>query len=269
MIDDKTILEDYLATSGHVPQYLKTHAKRFADLVNVLTALGVSEKKVLDVAGNDISRQILKRYIKVDYMSTLRSDVEIDPWAEVVGENMYDFVLCTEVIEHMNADPAHLLNQINKTLKLGSYLVLSTVNIASYVGIYNQVVGHAPYVMGGLFGRRGDRHHREYAPKELTYLIAANGFECQTVTRQYYDDTPHKLIAKAWIMKTIPKIDIDDYNDTILVIAKKVAEEPLYKLYPVYHKSVATNLNGKIENYILNRSSQEFLSSWPDLKGHF
>src|SRR5580658_8582336 len=43
----------------------------------------------------------------------------------------FDTVLCCELIEHLFNDPMHMMSEINRILKLGGHLLLTTPNIGS------------------------------------------------------------------------------------------------------------------------------------------
>ena len=76
--------------------------------------------------------------------------MELDDWADRFGVGTYDLAIYSEVIEHLAADPAKSLHEINRLLKLGGYLILTTVNIGSELGIYSLANGEAPYAMGNI-----------------------------------------------------------------------------------------------------------------------
>ncbi len=51
------------------------------------------------------------------------------------ADEYFDTVLCGELIEHLFEDPMHMMSEINRILKPGGHLVLTTPNIASFRGI--------------------------------------------------------------------------------------------------------------------------------------
>ena len=53
-------------------------------------------------------------------------------------------VLCCELIEHLFEDPMHLMSEINRILKPGGHLVLTTPNIAALRGIAAILQGYHP-----------------------------------------------------------------------------------------------------------------------------
>jgi 2-polyprenyl-3-methyl-5-hydroxy-6-metoxy-1,4-benzoquinol methylase len=88
----------------------------------------------------------------------------------------FDTVVCSEVIEHLKYDPAHLLREINRVLKPGGRLILSTPNITSDMALYRLLSGRHPQVWSAYTGIDGDRHNREYTPGEIRRLLQWAGF---------------------------------------------------------------------------------------------
>ena len=56
-------------------------------------------------------------------------DAEKDPFP--YADEYFSTVLCCELIEHLLHDPMHLMSEVNRILKPGGHLVLTTPNIAS------------------------------------------------------------------------------------------------------------------------------------------
>jgi SAM-dependent methyltransferase len=94
------------------------------------------------------------------------------------SDRCYDLVLCCEVLEHLTGDPMAMMTEINRVLKPGGMLLLTTPNIASARAVRSLLHGHWPY-LDPAFNRNGspDRHNLEYSPVELRGLMEAAGFE--------------------------------------------------------------------------------------------
>jgi hypothetical protein len=67
--------------------------------------------------------------------------------------------------------------ELNRILKPGGFLFLTTPNIASWLALHNLLNYHNPYLYG-LFERKPnpDRHNREYTVVEVGQLAEAAGF---------------------------------------------------------------------------------------------
>jgi len=62
----------------------------------------------------------------IEYATT-NIEFEVPPW-----EYIYDVIIFTEVLEHLNFNPVYTFNHICKVLKPGGYLYLSTPDIQSW-----------------------------------------------------------------------------------------------------------------------------------------
>ena len=93
----------------------------------------------------------------------------------------FDTVVCGELIEHLFQDPMHLMSEINRILKPGGAVVLTTPNIASLRGISAILQGYHPgffhaYIKPNAKGDVDARHNREYTPGEIYRLLLDSGF---------------------------------------------------------------------------------------------
>jgi SAM-dependent methyltransferase len=88
----------------------------------------------------------------------------------------FDGVVFCEVLEHLTLDPQAALIEINRILKPGGWLLLTTPNAAWYENIASLWLGGrsnwGPY---SPFGRYG-RHNREYTLPEIEQLLNQSGF---------------------------------------------------------------------------------------------
>ena len=86
-------------------------------------------------------------------------DAEKDPFPYPDGH--FATVICGELIEHLFEDPMHLMSEVNRILKPGGHLVLTTPNIAALRGISAILQGYHPGLLprlhpaGGGHGRGG------------------------------------------------------------------------------------------------------------------
>jgi SAM-dependent methyltransferase len=90
-------------------------------------------------------------------------------------DRSFDMVLCTEVLEHLIQDPSFMLSQINRVLKPGGILILTTPNGLYWRYLYKLAFfgnweAYSPF---GVYGR----HNRLWALSEIKDLLAGNNFE--------------------------------------------------------------------------------------------
>src|SRR5262249_36182061 len=112
-------------------------------------------------------------------------DVQSAPWPYEDGA--FDGVLCCEMLEHLHQDPRGLLAEVNRVLRTGGHLLLTTPNLACGHALEFALKGESPYVYGRfeIGGAPTDRHNREYTAAEVSRLAAAAGF--QVVTLRTHD----------------------------------------------------------------------------------
>lgn len=120
-------------------------------------------------------------------------NAEKDPFPYEDG--YFSTVLCCELIEHLFEDPMHMMCEINRVLKLGGHLVLSTPNIVSLRAIAGLLQGYQPGLFPSYIKPRPDghvdaRHNREYTPREISDLLADSGFEVTLLETGPFLDAP-------------------------------------------------------------------------------
>ena len=98
-------------------------------------------------------------------------------------DGSFDTVLCGELVEHLTADPMHMMTEIHRILKPGGHLVLTTPNIGSLRAIAAILSGYHPgffpaYIKPAEEGAETDaRHNREYTAREVYLLFHDAGFD--------------------------------------------------------------------------------------------
>ena len=118
-------------------------------------------------------------------------------------DDWFDTVLCCELIEHLPTDPMHLMWEINRILKPGGHLVLTTPNAASTRAISAILQGYHPgffpaYIKPKRPGEEADpRHAREYAAREIAQLFRDAGFEVDRLETGEFRDAPHP--ERLWV----------------------------------------------------------------------
>jgi len=121
-------------------------------------------------------------------------DAEKDPFP--YPDEHFNTVLCCELLEHLPGDPMHMMAEINRILKPGGCLVLTTPNIVSFRAMSALLLGYHPgffpaYIRpGGPGGEVDARHNREYAPREVADLMADAGFEVTLLETGEFLDEP-------------------------------------------------------------------------------
>ncbi len=145
-------------------------------------------------------------------------------------------VLCCELVEHLLEDPMHMMWEINRILRPGGHIVLTTPNIGSLRAISAILQGYHPGFFPAYVRPRAEdeepeaRHNREYTPREIHHLLTGSGFEVLRLETGEFRDEPHP--EHGWVMHLIDryKLPADLRGDGIYVLARKTG--PPRERYP-------------------------------------
>jgi glycosyltransferase involved in cell wall biosynthesis/SAM-dependent methyltransferase len=137
-------------------------------------------------------------------------------------------VICGELIEHLFEDPMHLMSQVNRILKPGGHLVLTTPNIAALRGISGILQGYHPGFFHAYIrpaegtGEVDARHNREYAPREIHQLLENSGFEVTLLETGEFRDEPHPEFG--WILHLLERyrLSTELRGDGIYAVGRKI-----------------------------------------------
>jgi glycosyltransferase involved in cell wall biosynthesis/SAM-dependent methyltransferase len=138
----------------------------------------------------------------------------------------FSTVLCGELIEHLFEDPMHLMSEVNRILKPGGHLVLTTPNIASLRGIAAILQGYHPglfhsYIKPAESGHVDPRHNREYTPREIHQLMENSGFEVTLLETGGFRAAPHPEYG--WVLHLLNRYQLDTNlrGDDIFAVGRK------------------------------------------------
>jgi glycosyltransferase involved in cell wall biosynthesis/predicted SAM-dependent methyltransferase len=119
-------------------------------------------------------------------------NAELDPFP--YQNEHFMVVLCCELLEHLPTDPMFMMGEINRILKPGGSLVLTTPNIASLRSIAALLQGFHPQLFSTYLrpkeGETDARHHREYTCAEIRQLLENSGFEVTLLETGPFRDEP-------------------------------------------------------------------------------
>ena len=154
-------------------------------------------------------------------------DAEKDPFP--YPDEHFSTVLCCELIEHLFADPMHLMCEVNRILKPGGHFVLTTPNIAGLRALAAILQGYHPgffhaYLRPDQTGEGDARHNREYTPKEIHQLLANSGFEVDRLETGEFRDLPHPEFR--WVVHLLERYRLDTAlrGDGIYAVGRKTGE---------------------------------------------
>ena len=145
-------------------------------------------------------------------------------------------VLCCELLEHLTADPMHMMAEINRILKPGGHVVLTTPNLGSLRAISGILEGYHPglfpaYIRPPEPGVEPDaRHNREYMPREIRHLLEDSGFEVTLMETGPFLARPEPEYA--WVAQLLERYELSQSlrGDGIYAVGRKTG--PVLARYP-------------------------------------
>ncbi len=162
-------------------------------------------------------------------------NAERDPFPYPDGH--FATVLCCELIEHLTADPMHLMAEVNRILRPGGHFVLTTPNIASLRALAGILQGFHPmlfpaYIKPQESGETDARHSREYTPREIAQLVENSGFEVVKLETGPFRDEPKPEFA--WVEHLLDQylLSKEHRGDGIYILARKTG--PVRERYPAW-----------------------------------
>ena len=255
-------LESYLrgwAVSQEAGQYLDTHQTRLVKTLGI-TPPGGPDDRILEMGAYLQVTPALRSKLgygevrgcyygptgRIDHRTVTSSEGEtftcdIDHFDAEKDRFPYDdayfsTVLCGELIEHLFADPMHLMCEVNRILKPGGHLVLTTPNVAALRGISAILQGYHPGFFHAYIkpadgsGEVDARHNREYTAREIHKLLENSGFEVVRLETGEFRDLPHPEFG--WVMHLLRqyRLETDLRGDGIYAVGRKTG--PVRDRYP-------------------------------------
>jgi glycosyltransferase involved in cell wall biosynthesis/SAM-dependent methyltransferase len=162
-------------------------------------------------------------------------DAEKDPFP-YPGEH-FATVLCCELIEHLAEDPMAMMGEINRVLRPGGHLVLTTPNLAGARAIAAILQGFHPgffpaYVPASEGEEVEARHNREYTPREIRQLLLDAGFEVTLLETGPFREAPRPELG--WVTHLLERylLDTELRGDGIYAVGRKAGA--VRERYPVW-----------------------------------
>jgi len=166
------------------------------------------------------------------YRNTSGQDVEREYTSYLVNverdrfpfdDDAFDVVLFCEVIEHLLTDPLAALREINRVLRTGGRLVVTTPNVSRLQNVVGMVAGlniYDPYSGHGPYGR----HNREYTRHELTRLLEFAGFDVESAFTADSHTSPAPLDPRYDEVVELVRFREHDLGHYLFVAARRVRE---------------------------------------------
>jgi SAM-dependent methyltransferase len=240
----KDCMESLIDKSDHY-HYIN-HKRRYARTIQVLLdqqpsgrLLEIGTSKLIPRALKTLAPEVEVSVTHFDLDSpeegTLEIDgdsfpaycVDLEKKALPAPDDYFDYILCCEVLEHMEIDPMFMLSEINRVMKPGGTLILTTPNVVSSRGLTKMLAGIEPYFYM-QYNINGDynRHNYEYSVHTLVRVLQAAGFDGSIWTEDTFEDGMPNVVDRL----TKAGFNISHVGDNIISISKK--QGPVLDRYP-------------------------------------
>jgi SAM-dependent methyltransferase len=181
----------------------------------------------VDVTGTyftpNIEEKFIRRSFKVADLEASNMSVSLNLENELLpfGNEALEFILCGEVIEHMDVDPMFMLSEFNRVLPVGGRVLLTTPNCCSARNFWKIAHGYRPhFFMQYEKSRSPYRHNIEYDVHAVVSLLEAAGFHPLIVETYNVFEEP---VPEAEELLRKVSLPTDHRGDCIFALAEKAS----------------------------------------------
>jgi 2-polyprenyl-3-methyl-5-hydroxy-6-metoxy-1,4-benzoquinol methylase len=184
------------------PAYAAFHRPRFAFVLNVLRARGVTaSSRILDIGASQLTSLIAKEFeVQVESMGMedeaktngfthhrfdLNAVQDRSQWKMDIGP--YDIIVFAEVLEHLYTAPELVLRYLRELLVPGGVLLLQTPNAVALRKRVKMAIGANPFERIRI-QRDNPGHFREYTARELRQVLVNARFSIDRIWMKHYFD---------------------------------------------------------------------------------
>lgn len=196
----------------------------------VFEYIGSSDEplNILDVGTRTLYHPELKRRFPNSRFHFVPQEINIEREPLLIEAGTVDFVLCSEVIARFYEDPMFAMSEINRVMKLGGILLITTPNLISWAALVRSLVGLNPMDNTKYFiQRNGRRSVYDHTPESVGNLIWESGFISEIWTENVFHFGFGK---KAIDFFRKSGVSLENRGDSIFAIARK--ETPVRNRFP-------------------------------------
>ena len=157
------------------------------------------------VIGLDLNPNRVKSFIEKHNLTVIKCDIEKDKLP--FEANKFGLIIFNEVFEHLRIDPIFTLKELNRVLKPGGIMILTTPNLYFLGKIIRFLIGrgfndaYTEFKKLHTLGHMG--HIREYSTKEVKQFLENTGFKVIKIEYKIYNKTKIPFLGLA--CRIIPK----------------------------------------------------------------
>jgi SAM-dependent methyltransferase len=226
-------------------EYYNTHKKRFSQIFNLIPhakkksfaiELGATSffqpllgfhfgySRVMGtIFSSNVEEKKYSRIFSLDGKNVATEVVSINLESDLfpLEDESVDFILCSEVIEHLDIDPMFMMSELNRILRIGGRLLLTTPNSCSARNFWKIANGYRPhFFMQYERSRSPYRHNIEWDVHGLHLLFRSAGFGNINYLTQDVFESPS--VDGIQLLKSC-RLPTNDRGDCIFMHAEKVS----------------------------------------------
>ncbi|MGQ8366386.1 class I SAM-dependent methyltransferase [Glaciecola sp. 1036] len=177
----------------------------------------------LDVTGVDLAPERMAPIIQAFGLDVHACDIETAPLP--FPDNAFECIVFSEVFEHLRIDLPFTLSQLNRVLKPGGKLLLTTPNVYSLPSVARFITGRSiadpVHEFAKLRGVGHMGHIREYSSKEVVSCLEASGFVATATTYRFHKNTNGKKKA---LLSLAYRVVPSKFHREIVIVAEKILD---------------------------------------------
>lgn len=183
-----------------------------------------------EVTGVDINPYLFKSFLDKHNLVIKKTNIETEELP--FKTNTFDFIIFNEVFEHLRINPIFTLKEINRVLKPGGILLLTTPNLYAIHKIFMFNLGKSfnnaydEFNKLNIYGYMG--HIREYSTSEIRKFLQNTNFKIENVVYRHdysffnYPGFNNIFIKFSGLMVDLLMMIIPHWRRHLVFIAKKI-----------------------------------------------
>jgi SAM-dependent methyltransferase len=179
-------------------------------------------------------------------------DIEREPFP--FADSTFDHIIFTEVIEHLWRNPSHCVCEMNRVLKTGGGIYLTTPNPCDRHSLVCILWQANPNQRSGYFATLESGHLHLWTAADLKLIFESHGFlSSEVTTKDLYGHTrPDENIEK-FIAQVSKYRDL--MNEAVVLTATKIADSPA-PVFPasIFPDGVPVKVQGAIKGFLEDQS---------------